>query len=242
MSHLRLSESRIPDETNRFSRPRGTPWRRRIVFLSVWVIGWSLTAPATATAQGVCDRTPQVRDRLVEAAGVSSCEDVTPEHLGAVTLLDLSESGIGDPSSPRLQGSRPAPAPAPPRELPHHPATISFPRSGPPGMAGSEFQPIEGITPGTLQGPGLSATSLAVWKPARDFARRHLQRAGRAHLSDPCGKLADQFAGGPLHRVEQAGESVVAAKLAEQPARRSLRRPKQPESVVVAGELSGDSA
>ena len=94
MSHLRLSESRIPDETNRFSRPRGTPWRRRIVFLSVWVIGWSLTAPATATAQGVCDRTPQVRDRLVEAAGVSSCEDVTPEHLAAVTLLDLSESGI----------------------------------------------------------------------------------------------------------------------------------------------------
>ena len=95
MSHLRLSESRIPDETNRFSRPRGTPWRRWIVFLSVWVIGWSLTAPATATAQGVCDRTPQVRDRLVEAAGVSSCEDVTPEHLAAVTLLDLSESGIG---------------------------------------------------------------------------------------------------------------------------------------------------
>ena len=95
MSHLRLSESRIPDETNRFSHPRGTPWRRRIVFLSAWVIGWSLTAPAAATAQGVCDRTPQVRDKLMQAAGVSSCEDVTPEHLGAVTLLDLSESGIG---------------------------------------------------------------------------------------------------------------------------------------------------
>ena len=95
MSHLRLSESRIPDETIRFSHPRGTPWRRRIVFLSVWVIGWSLTAAAAATAQGVCDRTPQVRDKLVEAAGVSSCEDVTPAHLAAVTLLDLSESGIG---------------------------------------------------------------------------------------------------------------------------------------------------
>ena len=95
MSHLRLSESRIPDETIRFSRPRGTPWRRRIVFLSVWVIGWSLTAAAAATAQGVCDRTPQVRDKLVEAAGVASCEDVTPAHLAAVTLLDLSESGIG---------------------------------------------------------------------------------------------------------------------------------------------------
>ena len=95
MSHLRLSESRIPDETIRFSRPRGTPWRRRIVLLPAWLIGWFLISPAPTTAQGVCDRTPQVRDKLVEAAGVSSCEDVTPEHLAAVTLLDLSESGIG---------------------------------------------------------------------------------------------------------------------------------------------------
>ena len=95
MSHLRLSESRIPDETIRFSRPRGTPWRRRIVLLPAWLIGWFLISPAPTTAQGVCDRTPQVRDKLVEAADVSSCEDVTPEHLAAVTLLDLSESGIG---------------------------------------------------------------------------------------------------------------------------------------------------
>ena len=95
MSHLRLSESRIPDETIRFSRPRGTPWRRRIVLLPAWLIGWFLISPAPTTAQGVCDRTPQVRDKLVEAAGVSSCEDVTPAHLAAVTLLDLSESGIG---------------------------------------------------------------------------------------------------------------------------------------------------
>ena len=69
--------------------------RRWILLLAAWLIVWFLTSPAPATAQGVCDRTPQVRDRLVEAAGVSSCEDVTPEHLGAVTLLDLSESGIG---------------------------------------------------------------------------------------------------------------------------------------------------
>ena len=57
-------------------------------------MGWFLTTPAKANAQGVCDRTPQVRNKLVESAGVSSCEDVTPEHLAAVTLLDLSESGI----------------------------------------------------------------------------------------------------------------------------------------------------
>ena len=57
-------------------------------------MGWFLTTPATASVQGVCDRTLQVRDKLVESAGVSSCEEVTPEHLADVTLLDLSESGI----------------------------------------------------------------------------------------------------------------------------------------------------
>ena len=95
MSHLRLSESRNPDGTNRFSRPRESPRRRLILLFPAWLIVWFLTSPAAATADGVCDRTPQVRDKLVEAAGVASCEDVTPEHLAAVTLLDLSESGIG---------------------------------------------------------------------------------------------------------------------------------------------------
>ena len=95
MSHLRLSKSRNPDGTNRFSRPRESPRRRLILLFPAWLIVWLLASPAAATAQGVCDHTPQVRDKLVEAAGVSSCEDVTPEHLAAVTLLDLSESGIG---------------------------------------------------------------------------------------------------------------------------------------------------
>ena len=95
MSHLRLSKSRNPDGTNRFSRPRESPRRRLILLFPAWLIVWLLASPAAAAAQGVCDRTPQVRDKLVEAAGVASCEDVTPEHLAAVTLLDLSESGIG---------------------------------------------------------------------------------------------------------------------------------------------------
>ena len=95
MSHLRLSKSRNPDGTNRFSRPRESPRRRLILLFPAWLIVWLLASPSAAADQGVCDRTPQVRDKLVEAAGVASCEDVTPEHLAAVTLLDLSESGIG---------------------------------------------------------------------------------------------------------------------------------------------------
>ena len=45
--------------------------------------------------QGVCDRTPQVRRELVELAGVSTCGEVTPEHLAGVTWLDISDSGLG---------------------------------------------------------------------------------------------------------------------------------------------------
>ena len=48
----------------------------------------------TVAARGICDRTPQVRDKLVQLAGVSTCEDVTLGHLARVTTLDLSHSDI----------------------------------------------------------------------------------------------------------------------------------------------------
>ncbi|MDE2666617.1 MAG: leucine-rich repeat protein [Acidobacteriota bacterium] len=48
----------------------------------------------TVAARGICDRTPQVRDRLVQLAGVSRCEGVTLGHLARVTTLDLSHSDI----------------------------------------------------------------------------------------------------------------------------------------------------
>lgn len=55
-----------------------------------------LTSPATATGQGVCDRTPQVRDKLIEATGVANCRNVTAEHLSNIRgALDLDGAGIG---------------------------------------------------------------------------------------------------------------------------------------------------
>ena len=58
-------------------------------------IGWLLFVTAgMAAAQGVCDRTPQVRDKLLELTGRSRCEDVTAGHLARVTTLDLSHSEI----------------------------------------------------------------------------------------------------------------------------------------------------
>ena len=44
---------------------------------------------------GVCDRTTQVRDKLLELTGVSGCGNVTSTHLEGVTSLDLSNSSIG---------------------------------------------------------------------------------------------------------------------------------------------------
>ena len=48
----------------------------------------------TAAAQGVCDRTPQVREKLVEKAGVSTCGNVTAAHLSEVRSLSLQDTGI----------------------------------------------------------------------------------------------------------------------------------------------------
>ena len=43
---------------------------------------------------GVCDRTPQVRDAIVAAAGVAHCSLVTAEHLAAIEKLNLESTGI----------------------------------------------------------------------------------------------------------------------------------------------------
>ena len=54
----------------------------------------AITIASPTASADVCDRTPQVRDKLMEAAGVSSCEQVTLEHLNGLTKLDLSGTGI----------------------------------------------------------------------------------------------------------------------------------------------------
>ena len=42
----------------------------------------------------VCDRTTQVRDGIVTAAGVDDCSDVTDAHLAAIITLNLKSKGI----------------------------------------------------------------------------------------------------------------------------------------------------
>ena len=54
----------------------------------------TVTISSSSASAGVCDRTPQVRNKLTKAAGVSSCDQVTVGHLGRVTVLDLSGAAI----------------------------------------------------------------------------------------------------------------------------------------------------
>ena len=74
--------------------PERTGLFRRIVPLVPWIAVFLLTFPINLSAQSVCDRTPQVRDKLVEMTGASSCGEVTWTQLANVKYLVLSEAGI----------------------------------------------------------------------------------------------------------------------------------------------------
>lgn len=77
-----------------FSIPLDTNSRPRIVPILAWLYALIWIVPTGAHGQGVCDRTPQVRDKLIEVTGASGCGRVTSAHLASVERLDLSESGI----------------------------------------------------------------------------------------------------------------------------------------------------
>ena len=52
------------------------------------------TQPQTIPSLPVCDRTPQVRDRIVVRARVKDCTDVTDDHLEAIRRLSLTNEGL----------------------------------------------------------------------------------------------------------------------------------------------------
>ena len=64
---------------------------RRFLGLVIWIAGLWLTSDQS-NAQGVCDRTPQVRDALVRSIPeASTCGDVTPAYLARITALTLEK-------------------------------------------------------------------------------------------------------------------------------------------------------
>jgi len=77
-----------------FPIPLDTNSRPRIVLAFSWLFAFLWVIPTGVFGQGVCDRTPQVRDKLLEATGISTCAQVTSAHLASVQGLNLSESGV----------------------------------------------------------------------------------------------------------------------------------------------------
>ena len=73
---------------------RAATYRRAFLILA-WITGAILTLPVSAAAQGVCNRTPQVRDKLLELTKVSSCESVTQRDLDEVAFRGLYLGGAG---------------------------------------------------------------------------------------------------------------------------------------------------
>ncbi len=52
--------------------------------------GLGAVAPASVTIEeGVCDRTPQVRDEIVQQAGVGDCVEVEDQHLESIQELNF---------------------------------------------------------------------------------------------------------------------------------------------------------
>ena len=68
--------------------------RHRWIAIGAGLISLGWLSTGSAQAQGVCDRTPQVRDKLMERVGVKDCAAVTAGQLAGVEGLSLWESGL----------------------------------------------------------------------------------------------------------------------------------------------------
>lgn len=72
-----------------------------------YALGHPRTAMVTIT-EGVCDRTPQIRDEIVRQAGVSGCIDVDSSSLSQIKVLSIVATGRGPHSGPALDDDPPA--------------------------------------------------------------------------------------------------------------------------------------
>lgn len=80
------------------------PVRCALALAAVVLAGASL-----ASAQGVCDRTPAVRDAIVDATGgLYNCAEITAAHLAAIESLDLTNYGVTTLKAGDFQGMSPA--------------------------------------------------------------------------------------------------------------------------------------
>ena len=95
MKHTLLSNWSFLERRSPSSAPRNTSSRAKTVLAFAWISALLWFTPTSANGQGICDRTPQVRDKLLELTKVSNCSDVTAQHLAEIRLgIDLEDVGI----------------------------------------------------------------------------------------------------------------------------------------------------
>ncbi len=110
-----------------------------------------LSSAELTIEEGVCDRTPQVRDALVELAGTDDCRGTEDSHLAAIDILDLLQplppgphaGADSEASSPEESGRcSPERAPStrqgagePPIPMPPCPSRLAKPTRTPPILA-----------------------------------------------------------------------------------------------------------
>ena len=94
MCYSARKEKGLPPERKSSHLARSTNLLLRCVFVVLLGV-MALGAVNILHALPVCDRTPQVRDAIVEASpGVNNCHDVTEAHLAAITGLLVYEKSI----------------------------------------------------------------------------------------------------------------------------------------------------
>ena len=73
---------------------------RRVVVVLPWIAVFLLTPPAGLPAQGICDRTPKVRDEILRqvrretTSHIYDCNEVAAAHLASVTEMELFGANI----------------------------------------------------------------------------------------------------------------------------------------------------
>ncbi len=93
MKKLHRSDTEEPAPNPSPHRSRTAISRHRRGLNRVWTTLLVLTLPTTAAAQGICDRTPEVQNVLMNVTGVRPCGEVTARHLSVVRTLSISASG-----------------------------------------------------------------------------------------------------------------------------------------------------
>ena len=96
-------DTELPERETTFSRPSRTGSIRRVLLALCWIAGLHPMLD-TAAAQGICDRTPQVRDEILDKVAIESrrlgtdwpedCAEVTTAHLARVRSLWLGNADI----------------------------------------------------------------------------------------------------------------------------------------------------